>query len=853
VFGGRALKEIRFRFSKKQTAFDQAVRNTPVSFFGGARGGGKLLLLDEPIATPDGWKKNGDLAVGDLVIAEDGTPVEIINTTDVCYEPAYRLTFSDGTSIVSGVGHLWKTMTHKDRRLAERRNAEYREKRRKNRPKCGTGKKPYLSTANSLRQYKYLPAPVGDIRTTQDIADTLYVNGETNHSISQPLPMQLLDRELPIAPYSLGAWLGDGTSSSGDITGIDKGVFNRIEADGFVLKPRKKKITANVVGLKAALKSANLLKNKHIPISYLRSSHDQRLGLLQGIMDTDGWCDLDGSCAITLKSKRLFDDVVELLRTFSVIVHVTQCEKICTNSKTKAKGLYHSAKFTTSIPVFGLKRKSKRQNLKPQDRYCNRRFIVLAEPVGVQEMRCIMIANKDGMYLAGKAFIPTHNSFILRNLMLKRRLEYPGTKGVIFRRTYEELESNHIRMLFTEHPWLKKFYKKQERLIVLPNGSTLEFCHCRFLDELDLYQGREWEDIGIDEAGQWPGDWVTRLRASNRTSRPGLSPRMMLTGNPGGIGHQFLKRLFITKNYEEFEDPSDYAFVQAFVQDNPAIMKNDPDYIKRLKAEPNEMIRKAWLYGDWDLEAGQFFNELNREIHLVRPFKIPAHWRRFGAFDPGFNHPAGFGWFACNEDGDVFWYRNYCEKGKRIDQLARELHRWKDTSYLYQTVGGHDCWARGRDGGPTIADQFSQLPPEYRLHLTKANIDRVQGAAEVRKRFAWRDMPDGMKGPRLFFFDTPDVRKAFESITNMIYDPKRPEDVLKVDSTSSNKYSGDEAYDVLRYAMMSWPMSAKSTIDDHVMTVKETRAARVAEYQKKKRKLNRGGKQWDRTLGRFLH
>jgi len=585
-------------------------------------------------------------------------------------------------------------------------------------------------------------------------------------------------------------------------------------------------------------------------------------------------------------------------------------------------------------------------------------------------------------------------SYILRNLMLKRRLEYPGTKGVIFRRTYEELESNHIRMLFTEHPWLKKFYKKQERLLVLPNGSTLEFCHCRYLDELDLYQGREWEDIGIDEAGQWPGEWVSRLRASNRTSKPGLAPRMMLTGNPGGVGHQYLKRIFITREYTDREDANDYAFVQAFVQDNPALMKNDPDYIKRLKAEPNEMIRKAWLYGDWDLEAGQFFSELNREIHLVRPFKIPAHWRRFAAFDPGFHHPAAFGWFACNEDGDVYWYRYYCEKGKRIDQVSRELHQWKDTGYLYQVCGGHDCWARGRDGGPTIADQFSGLPPDIRMHLIKANIDRAQGAAELRKRFAWRDMPTGMKGPRLFFFDTPDVRHAFESLTNMVYDPKKPEDVLKQDASDSNKYSGDEAYDVCfvagtkiqtptgkraietikvgdlvltrngpqpveaagttgvkktikvefsngaelvgtenhpvfvdgkgfiplqslvqgdtvlscaekylpqtsivkqdraaknavrvlasspaatesvynlsvannpeyyangilvhncRYAMMSWPMNSKAVLEERDLTVTETRAARVAEYQKKKRKLNRGRKSYDNTLGRFVH
>lgn len=439
-------------------------------------------------------------------------------------------------------------------------------------------------------------------------------------------------------------------------------------------------------------------------------------------------------------------------------------------------------------------------------------------------------------------------SYGLRNIMVKRRLVYPGTHGVIFRRTYEEIESNHIRPIFVEHPWLKKYYKKQERFIEFPNGSTLEFCHCRFYDELDLYQGREWEDVAIDEAGQWPEDWVQRLRGSNRTAKPGLAPRMLLTGNPGGIGHSWLKRVFISRTYKERENGEDYGFVQSFVQDNPALMEHDPGYLARLEAEPNEMLRRAFLYGDWDLQAGQFFSECHREKHLVKPFAIPTHWRRFGAFDPGYNHPAAFGWFACDEDGTLFLYRFYLERCRRIDQIANDILQYPDTSTLYQIVGGHDCWAHGRDGSKTIADTLST----YGIHLSKANIDRAQGAAEVRERLAHQDLAAGVKGPRLKFFKGGSCERAFESLSNMTHDPRDPEDVLKVDASGEDKWAGDEAYDVIRYGCQSWPLKATSTKEDYIPTAAECRQFRANEWHRKMKK-KWGKKKHDPLLGRFIN
>lgn len=393
----------------------------------------------------------------------------------------------------------------------------------------------------------------------------------------------------------------------------------------------------------------------------------------------------------------------------------------------------------------------------------------------------------------------------LQLIMLLRRFKYPNSTGAIFRRTYPELEGNHIRPLFQAFPALKEYWNESKKLITLPNGSTLQFCHCNNEADVGLYQGREFHDLAIDEAGQWPEAMFRTLHGSNRSSAPGIQARTLLTGNPGGIGHGWLKRLFIERRFNERERPLDYGFIQALVSDNPALMENDPDYVHRLEGEPNEALRRAYRFGDWDIFAGQFFGEISRDVHLVKAFRIPDHWNRFGAYDYGFNHPGAFGWFAVDEDGNVYLYREFVQAGLRVDQFAGKLVRYPDTEKLYPIVAGWDCWAKrshtiNEDEGPrppTIAEEFEKAG----VTLKRATIDRVQGAAHLRSYLAWQGRPKNK--PRLFIFDTCPV--TYDTLSRMIHDPDRPEDVLKVDATEGDSNSGDDAYDMIRYGMMSRP------------------------------------------------
>lgn len=406
----------------------------------------------------------------------------------------------------------------------------------------------------------------------------------------------------------------------------------------------------------------------------------------------------------------------------------------------------------------------------------------------------------------------------LQLIMLLRRFQYPNSTGAIFRRTYPELEGNHIRPLFQAFPQLREYWNESKKLLTLPNGSTLQFCHCNNESDIDLYQGREFHDLAIDEAGQWTEAMFRKLLGSNRSSKSGVAARAILTGNPGGLGHGWLKRLFIEKRFNERERPKDYAFIQALVDDNTALMENDPDYVHRLESEPNEALRKAYRFGDWDIFAGQFFGELDRSVHLVRPFQIPPHWNLFGSYDFGYNHNAAFGWFAVDEDGNVYLYRELIKSKLRVDQFCEIINKHDDTKALYPVVAGLDCFHvkkakinKDEAPPPTIAEEFQA----HGIHLKPATISRVPGASQLRSYLACKELDGRPKKPRFFIFDTCPI--TWDCLTRMIMDPDRPEDVLKVDTTEGDPMTGDDPYDMIRYGLMSRPIISDPVAIKHAV------------------------------------
>ncbi|MEV6931612.1 replicative DNA helicase [Dactylosporangium sp. NPDC051485] len=258
-----------------------------------------------------------------------------------------------------------------------------------------------------------------DVVTTAQIAATLYhlADGRANHAVENAAALQLPERDLPVPPYTLGAWLGDGHSAAPRLTTGDPQIAEAIAAEGIRVRPS----TAHpmLYGLHAAepgnsltrqLRELGVLGNKHIPAHYLRVSESQRRALLAGLLDTDGTVTSTGNVQFTSTSERLAHDVFELVVSLGYRCTMTRRP---VRGRTPSSSIAYTLNFTTADQVFRLERKQtailQRRRTVTTAR-TSTRFIVAVRPVPSVPVRCVQVDNADHMYLAGRAMIPTHNS-----------------------------------------------------------------------------------------------------------------------------------------------------------------------------------------------------------------------------------------------------------------------------------------------------------------------------------------------------------------------------------------------------------------------------------------------------------
>lgn len=443
-----------------------------------------------------------------------------------------------------------------------------------------------------------------------------------------------------------------------------------------------------------------------------------------------------------------------------------------------------------------------------------------------------------------------------RSVLLLRTLTKPGHVGALFRRTYPELEENHIGPLFRQFPELRGYYNSGRREIRIPAlESEFKFRFCERQSDVDKYAGREYHTLGIEEAGDWPLDMAFKLiRNCNRSTAKNIKAAAMLTFNWGGIGHGGLKRIFVTRDLHIHEKKLTFNFIPAKIEDNPAILENDPGYLIRLESEPNEALRRAYRWGDSDIIAGQYF-DLQREIHVVRPFAIPKYWTWFGAYDYGYNHPAAWGIFAVDSDGKVFLVHEIIQAKMGIPEQAIAINEYLETQGKPEIIfqAGHDCWAKRKANDPTIAEDFgdaSVVGQGNEIQLVQAKIDRLLGAYRVRQYLKFHSVNGKQTGPNFYIFEN--CKYTIECLTRMVHDPKRVEDVLKTDSSNSDPLSGDDPYDMVRYGLMSRPSLNPGVIpepkrgDDGYKEL-EQRKMEEAAIERLERELNPHG--WPVDLG----
>ena len=358
------------------------------------RGNGKALDIDTLIPTPGGMRSMGDIATGDMVIGTNGQPTKVLAATPVMYDrPCYEVEFSTGEVIVADADHEWVTDARRDRDRLKGRGGK------------NAGPKPSR-------------------KTTREIAATLMCRKERNHRIAVCEPLDGKERQFTIQPYSLGAWLGDGTSRSGGFTTADVEILELIRADGEVITENKgsgpygyrfssgdRSYAARAGSFSSRLRGMGLIENKHIPEAYLTASKSQRLALLQGLMDTDGFIsDGQGQCEFTQKSERLSRQVYRLVASLGMRPRLMERDVTC-NGVPAGKAwrvLFHAYKDT---PVFRLSRKADRLRDRPDARGLQGyRTIVRCDPVESRPVKCIEVDAADHCYLATAGHIATHNS-----------------------------------------------------------------------------------------------------------------------------------------------------------------------------------------------------------------------------------------------------------------------------------------------------------------------------------------------------------------------------------------------------------------------------------------------------------
>ena len=251
-------------------------------------------------------------------------------------------------------------------------------------------------------------------------------------------------------------------------------------------------------------------------------------------------------------------------------------------------------------------------------------------------------------------------SWAVRTKIKLLALRYAGIRLLLIRRTYQELENNHIRQLREDLRGIAE-YRATARQFLFCNGSVLDFGYCACEGDLDRYQGAEYDVIFIDEATQLRQEWLRQFAACLRGVNS-FPKRIYYTCNPGGPGHSYIKRLFIDKRYVGGERAEDYAFIPARVTDNRALLRAQPDYLDQLKALPKQ-LRLAWLEGRWDVFQGQFFPEFTddpahyadrRFTHVIEPFDIPREWRIYRSYDFGYAKPFSCAWWAVDFDGVIY-------------------------------------------------------------------------------------------------------------------------------------------------------------------------------------------------------
>lgn len=416
-------------------------------------------------------------------------------------------------------------------------------------------------------------------------------------------------------------------------------------------------------------------------------------------------------------------------------------------------------------------------------------------------------------------------------------LRYPKSRQLILRRTFPELEHSIIFTSMQFYPDKVARYRASNHTWEFRNQSLIEFGYLAAEKDVLRYQGAEYDVIRFDELTHFTEEQYTYLLS--RIRGVNAYPKQMKSStNPGGIGHSWVKRRFI-----DGAEPNQVAtdqqtgmrrvFIPSFVQDNIFLMRADKDYQKRLELLP-EAEKKALLYGEWDIFDGQVFAEWRnnprgyrsrRWSHVITPFAIPKNWRRFRTFDFGYTKPFAVSWFAVDEDGRAYNYRELygCtgtpDTGVRwtAQKIARTIREIEEREEQGQTICGYaDPAIWNATGSPE--GSIAEMMEREGVYFEKGKNNRLAGKMQVHYRLAF----DREGIPMLYVFDT--CKHMIRTLPQLRYDSVQPEDV--------DTRQEDHLYDAMKYFLMSDPIAPREPAEPKPTVYNPLAEERIQTYNR---------------------
>lgn len=408
-----------------------------------------------------------------------------------------------------------------------------------------------------------------------------------------------------------------------------------------------------------------------------------------------------------------------------------------------------------------------------------------------------------------------------------RQVKIPHYKALILRKTFPQLAELIDKTLnYYPRAFPKARYNAGTHTWTFPSGAKIVFGAMQHAKDKTKYQGQAYDFIAFDELTHFTFEEYSYLFSRCRPNGPGTRCYIRATANPGGIGHGWVKERFITAappmttiwQDVEWTDADGQKqrgrrsriFVPARVQDNPALLNNDPGYIMNLAAMP-QAEKEALLDGNWDSFSGQVFREWRNDpahyedrvrTHVIAPFKVPGDWSIWCGLDWGYSRPFSVGWYAVDRERRMYRVREYygCagtpNTGVKMEpsEVAREIKR----------IEAEDPNLKGRRilrvGDPAIwgsqgTESIGALMERERVYFEKGDNARIDGKMQVHHRLAFDD--NGW--PMLYVFNT--CRHFIRTVPNLVYSEK---DVEDVDTDGE-----DHIYDELRYVCMENPIAPR--------------------------------------------